>query len=378
MKLLNVLMVHGSSIFDNIGGSEYQMRTLADFLVQNGYGVSFYFPECVSGRHDHYEINGMRVYQDFQRYPEAIAPAFSIRRLKDIVRQEQISLIYARCIRSLFFIQQVSKKTGIPFVYHIPFGLSRERFSFLSALKWIRKTKSRWLYEYLSYRAMRDVTQILCLCNEDKDFVSYYLGRSAKTIYNMQSVPPKSAAKVSPPKIIWVNNIKIWKRTEFFIDLAQRCRDIDAEFIMVGSIGNDSYHRSLRRQIDQTPNLQFLGNRPQDEVNALLAEASVYVLTSDATEGFSNGIIQGWFRGTPTITTIDKDRVITSHQIGFHISTLNEMEEKLRFLLNNPEERAAMGQRARAYAIDNHSTESQGPKYLEIFSKIAIQNSQMH
>ncbi len=197
---MKVLIVHGNSIFDNIGGSEYQMRTLADFLMQSGYEVSFYFPERVSGRNDHYEINGVRVYQDFRRYPEAFAPAFRLRRLRDIVRQEQPSLIYARCIRSLFFVQQASLQTGTPFIYHIPFGLSPELFSFLSALRGVRKTKARCLYEYLSFRALPDVTQLLCLANEERDFVRRYLGRVAETIFNMQSIPSDNATKEVPIK----------------------------------------------------------------------------------------------------------------------------------------------------------------------------------
>ncbi len=79
----------------------------------------------------------------------------------------------------------------------------------------------------------------------------------------------------------------------------------------------------------------------------------------------------GWFRETPIIATIDKDQIITRNKIGFHVLSVEEMETKLRFLLDNPEERAVMGRRAREYAIANHSVESQGPKYLDVFERIA-------
>ena len=78
--------------------------------------------------------------------------------------------------------------------------------------------------------------------------------------------------------------------------------------------------------MEPVKNLEYIGPTTLDEANGLLVAASINVLTS-ISEGFPNGTIQGWLRETSTITTIDKDQVIMRQKIGFHVSSIDMMED---------------------------------------------------
>ena len=366
---MKILIVGQSSIFDNLGGSEMQIQQLCKYLVENGHSVVFYFHEYLPDHPDRFERHGAAIYQDTRHHCCLTAPLFQLRRLAKVIIEERPALLYARCIQSLFLIRRTAEATGVPFVYHVPFQLTPELLTFGHALATLRKTKWKCLTNYLSLLAIKHASTLLCVSNEEKTVLADCLGREAKTIYNMHPIPDVPRKKASPPVVVWINNIKLVKQPGLFVDLAARCHDTKARFVMSGSMRSGRSAENLRQRIEATRNLDYIGPTTLDEANALLAEATVNVVTSKR-EGFPNGSIQGWLRETPTITTVDKDQVITRNKIGFHVSSVDEMEEKLRFLLDNPQTCEEMGKRAREYAINHHDIETIGKQYLEVFNSV--------
>ncbi len=366
---MKILIVSGSSVFDNLGGSEMQMRTLGGYLLGQGHEVVYYFQELIPEKPSREIQEGATVYRNKRPHGKILGLIRDANRLKEIVQKGAPDVLYARCFRSVFVLDRVSRKTGVPFVYQVPFALDSSFFG-LAQLKHIRKSLPLTFYGFFSRRALKDAAQLLTISQDDADALMELRGLDARTIYNMHPVPDAPTKKAAPPLVVWINNIKSIKRPELFVDLASRCHDTRARFIMSGRTGNGRADQMLRRRMEASANLDYIGPTTLDEANALLAEATVNVVTSKS-EGFGNGNIQGWLRETPTITTVDKDQVITRNKIGFHVSSVEEMEEKLQFLLDHPDECAAMGRRAREYAIENHSIESQGPKYLEVFHHVS-------
>ena len=358
---MKILIVSGSLVFDNLGGSEMQMRTLGGYLLEQGHEVVYYFREFVPEKPSQETQEGATVYRNERPHGQVLGLMRDAERLREIVRKEAPGVLYARCFRSVFVLGRVSRQTDVPFVYQVPFALDSSFFG-LAQLKHIRKSLPLTFYGFLSQRALKHATQLLTISLDDADALMELRGLDARTIYNMHPIPDAPISKTAPPLVVWINNIKSIKRPDLFVDLASRCHDTRARFIMSGRMGHGRADQGLRRRIEATRNLDYIGPTTLDEANALLAEATVNVVTSRS-EGFPNGTIQGWLRETPTITTVDKDQVITRNRIGFHASSVDEMEGKLRFLLDHPDECAAMGRRAREYAIENHSIESQGPKY---------------
>jgi len=366
---MKILIVSDTSVFDTLAGSEMQMRTLGDYLLKRGHSVVYYFREYFPDKPSCQIQQGATVYRNERPHGQILGALRDVDRLEEIVVKEAPDILYARSIHAVFPLQLASQRTAVPFVYHVPMAISREFFGLLYQLKSMRKSIILAIYCFFSRRALKYASMLLCISDEEVVVLKEVLGLEATTIYNMHPVPGSPTKKASPPLVVWINNIKLIKRPEFFIELASRCRSTGARFVMSGHIGNGRYDNRVHRQIEAARNLDYIGPTTLDEANALLAEATANVVTSKS-EGFGNGNIQGWLRETPTITTVDKDQVVSRHGIGFSVSNVDEMERKLRFLLDNPPKCAEMGRRAREYAIQNHSIEVQGPKYMKAFERV--------
>jgi glycosyltransferase involved in cell wall biosynthesis len=373
---MKIVIVSGTSVFDNLAGSEMQMRQLGAYLVKQGHSVVYYFREYVADKPSCHVQEGATVYRNQRQHGNLLGPIRDVMRLKSIAAKEKPNLLYTRCIRSLFVLDRVSHTIQIPFVYHVPMALDKTNFSFVYHLKNFRKSIIQTIYGYFSFRGLKNAARLLTISNEDAKVLKETLGLEAETIYNMHPTPAATTRKAEKPIVVWINNIKAIKRPEHFIELASRCEDTEALFIMSGCLPKDNYGKRINRQILKARSLQYIGPTSLDMANSLLSDAYINIVTSQ-NEGFGNGNIQGWFRETPTVTTVDKDRVVERNMIGFHVSNLDEMEKKLRHLLKNQQLCIEMGKRARAYAIENHSVDIQGPKYINLFENVVRESRRL-
>lgn len=366
---MKVLFVSGATVFNNTGGSELQVHGLGDYLLGRGHSVIYYFREYVSDLPTQTTWKGAVVYRNERLRGNYLGLLHDAVRLEEIVRKEAPDILFARCFRSLFVLRRVSIKTGVPFVYQIPFALKREFFGLKHQLKSIQKSPSLAIYGFFSRRALTDAAMLLTVSKAEAVVVQEVLGVEATTIYNMHPLPNCPVEKAERPLVVWINNIKRIKRPEKFIELVSRCSDTGARFIMSGRVSDDRYGREISQKIKRTSGIEFIGSTTLEQANYILARAAVNVITS-VSEGFSNGMIQGWLRATPTITTVDKDHVVTGNKLGFLVHNSEEMEEKLRYLLDNPTERANMGHRSQEYANRHHNIDIQGQKYMKVFEDV--------
>jgi glycosyltransferase involved in cell wall biosynthesis len=77
--------------------------------------------------------------------------------------------------------------------------------------------------------------------------------------------------------------------------------------------------------IRATPNLEYLGEKSQDEVNELLARAHIYVNTS-LFEGFANTFIQAWMRDVAVVSLhVNPDGVFDREGVGIHAGSEDEL-----------------------------------------------------
>jgi glycosyltransferase involved in cell wall biosynthesis len=175
-------------------------------------------------------------------------------------------------------------------------------------------------------------------------------------IGNWHPEPVQPCVKERPVKIAWVANIKPLKRPDVFVDLAEQLgRVADAEFIMIGRPGSVRYQRPLEARIRRAKNLTYLGEKPIEEVNRILAESHVCVNTSEY-EGFPNTFIQAWLHEVPVVSLqVDPDGVLQREGLGFCSGSFEQLVRDTRKLIEEPALRTRIGQRARAYALDHHS-----------------------
>ena len=220
----------------------------------------------------------------------------------------------------------------------------------------LRRRLEKWSIEF----GIRHADRIVVQTRDQDGLLARHYGRRADAIVaNFQPEPAARTPKSPTPAVVWIANLKPWKRPEAFIRLAHALRDLDGvQFVMIGEAAGPKQEQWLAdvlRSIAATPNVIFLGARTQDEVNEALARAWIFVNTSTQ-EGFPNTFIQAWLRDTVVASLdVNPDRVLDEQGLGIHAVSEERLAEAVRSLLSDAVARAAYAERGRAHALAHHS-----------------------
>ena len=110
--------------------------------------------------------------------------------------------------------------------------------------------------------------------------------------------------------------------------------------------------------IRATPNLEYVGEKSQEEVNELLAHAHVYVNTSQF-EGFANTFIQAWMRDVAVVSLrVNPDGVFDREGVGIHAGSEEELARAVRSLIADASLRSGYVLRGQRYAARSHSMQN--------------------
>jgi glycosyltransferase involved in cell wall biosynthesis len=226
----------------------------------------------------------------------------------------------------------------------------------------LRRVLEKRSIEYGIRNADRIVVQTL----DQAQLLERNYGRRAdRVVPNFQEDAGETVDKSGGLTVVWIANLKPWKQPEVFLRLAQALRDLQAvRFVMVGEAPTDvrsaSWVQRLLAQIATLPNLEFIGRRSLQEVNALLARSHVFVNTS-LREGFPNTFIQSWQREAVVVSLqVNPDRVLDRERVGICAGTEAELQQTVRRLLLDPALREKIARRARAHAQTQHSLRNVG------------------
>jgi len=124
--------------------------------------------------------------------------------------------------------------------------------------------------------------------------------------------------------VLWVNNLRPFKRPQLALDLARGMPHL--RFHMIGGPqgGFEALYEDIAQQARQIPNLTFHGQVPYHDVNGYYERARVFINTSES-EGFPNSYLQAWQRGAPTVAFFDPDGLIARAGLGAAVGTLEAM-----------------------------------------------------
>ncbi|HEX9173506.1 MAG TPA: glycosyltransferase family 4 protein, partial [Telluria sp.] len=170
--------------------------------------------------------------------------------------------------------------------------------------------------------------------------------------------------------VLWVNNLRRFKRPDLFLVLAKRMPHLN--FHMVGGTqpGFEDLYAGVEREAATIPNFTFHGRVPYHDMDRHYASARIFVNTSD-TEGFPNSYLQAWIRGTPVVAFFDPDGVIRREQLGFAVSSLDEMQDRIDTLITDSDAWAQASARCRRYMEGGYGENRILAPYLRMFEEIA-------
>jgi len=202
---------------------------------------------------------------------------------------------------------------------------------------------------------------------QKKGFIETFKKRT-KIIKNIVTLP---ISEDTPEKkyILWVGNSSPNKQPEKFLELAKMMPQY--RFRMIMSL--TPQHPSdffIKEKLSEIPNMEYLGFVPFTQMGQYYQTASLFVSTS-LREGFPNTFLQAWQSAAPVVSLqVNPDEVITQYKLGRESGTFDELAADIKELMENKEERMAMGKSARMYVEEHHAANIVIPQYMDLFNRV--------
>jgi glycosyltransferase involved in cell wall biosynthesis len=342
--------------FEHGGGAEYQIEQLIDALVRSDEYEIHYLTHFVDERERNrtYQVSRIGNGGPIPRFGYLMEARSLYRKLRDI----DPCIIYQRVACAYTGICAFyARRRGIPLLWHVAHDTDVTPQLLDRGRNIVRLRLEKWAVKW----GARHATRIVVQTQHQADLLLKNYARKADAVIpNFHPPAAETIDKSGPLTVIWIANLKPWKQPEVFIRLANSLSTYPAvRFVMVGAStatpGNDHWQQALMQGIQSATNLQYVGQKTQEEVNELLARAHIFVNTS-LHEGFPNTFIQSWLRDVAIVSLqVDPDHVLDREGVGTVAHSESGLAAAVRDWIDNPDVRSAYARRGREHATAHHS-----------------------
>lgn len=347
-----------------IGGEQVQHTLLAKALARRNHAISMVVYDY--GQADCARWNAITTHKSYRS--DAGIPIFRFiyprwTGVWSALRRADADIYYVSCAgMGLGLVALFCKRYRRKYVFKVAHDTDCEPDQLL-----IRYWRDKKLYEYGLRHADGILVQSL---QQQHSMLTNYGLHSQVTEMLVDSPESECEFAGRGMKVLWVNNLRQFKRPDLFLALAKKLPQL--KFHMVGGPqpGFEALFEKIRQEAANLSNCTFHGRVPYHEMDNKYAGARVFVNTSD-TEGFPNSYLQAWIRGTPVVAFFDPDAVIRSENLGRAVSSLDEMASAVTELVNNDSAWSDASERCKAYMARVYGESRIISPYLEMFKRIA-------
>ena len=341
------------------GGAEYQIQRLIEALLQtSSHEISLLARHTeVPPRPTAYRVVKIGRGNEMPRlgYTMDALPLYrALRRIAPEVIYQRVGCGYTG------ICAWYARRRGARMIWHVASDADLTRRGIVAGRNPLRPLLEKRSIEY----GIRHANQIVVQTQYQAELLQRTYARSADAVIpNFHPQPKESIDKSAPICVMWIANFKPLKQPEVFVRLAAALRDLsDVRFVMVGApatgSGDQKWSAALMAAIRTTPNLEYLEERSQDEVNQLLAQAHIYVNTS-LFEGFPNTFIQAWMRDVAVVSlNVNPDDVFDREGAGIHAGSEEKLASAVRLLITDASLRNGYVLRGQRYAARSHSMQN--------------------
>jgi glycosyltransferase involved in cell wall biosynthesis len=357
---------------DSIGGAERQVQLLGQALREAGWKTS-YLCERPVDRPVREVVQGMDVLALPTRKKRWSLSNYSA--LRAAMEASRADLFYQRVRHQYTGMgAAIAHSLGKPFVWAVASTADVIRATDLRFASYANSALDTFVHplnRYIEDRGIMKADSIILQTEDQKKLLEANYRRSGIVIPNHIRIQADlKVEKEQPPLILWVSNIKPFKRPEAFLELTECCSDLNAHFSMVGICPNEGTLRKITGTQKRVKTFRYTGALPPEETERHIAKATVLVNTSYF-EGFPNAFQQAWEYGVPVLSLgVDPDGIIVREGLGRCCSDLHDLESELRKLLADAPRREEIGRLARNYALQHFDINKLLPRYLSLFDRL--------
>jgi len=335
----------------NKGGAELQIKYIAEYLNEKGFEIHYVFlhTENINDLDNNITLHGIKKVPLFEKL---LGKFCYYNKVLEKLNEVKPDIIYHRNLSTFALpVVKYCKENNCRSFLHLAHIQDVELQSIYN-----KKIVANILNRYGKRSILTKFDKVIAQAKYQDILLEKFFRRKVDLILpNMHPYPKEEIKKDKKVKVLWIANFKSWKQPEKFIELAEACSNVAAEFIMIGRDSNDERSKILKEKISKIDNLVYLGELPIEEVNQYLATSHIFVNTS-ISEGFPNTFIQSWMRKVPVVSLhVDPDDVMNLNSIGFHSKTLEQMISDVKRLVNDSDLRKDIGTKAKKYADNIYS-----------------------
>jgi glycosyltransferase involved in cell wall biosynthesis len=362
--------VSGRPEVRHIGGAEMQQVRIGRELHRRGHRVSFVTLD--HGQPDGIEHQGLTVFRMCGWEDGIPGLRFFHPRWTSLLRA------LGRADANVYYQRGAGPETGQVSLWC---RARRRPFVFAAAsdsncvpgLPDLPTRRERVLYRY----GLRQATRIVAQTEVQAGLLRDSFGLQS-TLIKSCSEDPLGTGEAVPGearngRVLWIGRFAPKKRFELLLELASSSPEIGFD-IVGGEAASRGYSAKMSEQARRLPNVTLHGWVPPEGVGAFYDRTSLLLCTSWV-EGFPNTFMEAWARGTPTVSTVDPDRIIGTHGLGGTGKTAADLRAAI-VALRSPETWRGCSQRARRYFLENHTIPAAAGRYQELLRALCASQPQ--
>lgn len=347
-----------------IGGESVQQILLAKALVRMGHEVSTIVSDL--GQPDGEIIDGIKVWKTCRQEAGLPVLRFVYPRMTSFfsaLKKADADVYYQSCAGVLTgFTAYFCKKNKRKYIFRVAHDTDC-----IPGQELIDYSRDRMIYKY----GLKNADIISVQSEKQAALLVQHYGSDSVLINMAVETPEPGSQPRKDVDVLWVNNIRPFKRPDIMLEIARRLPDI--KFRMIGGPcdGYTDLYENISLEAEKIANLEFMGFVPYHEVNQYYSRTKVFINTSDS-EGFPNSFLQSWVRGIPVISYFDPDGVIERESIGESPDTIEEMLDMINIYISDEAKINKTSLKTREYALKNFAAESVAAEYINVLDKLDL------
>jgi glycosyltransferase involved in cell wall biosynthesis len=188
--------------------------------------------------------------------------------------------------------------------------------------------------------------------------------------------PPAIPRQSATPSVLFVGTLIERKGVLLILDVARQIPH--AQFLVAGA-ARDGFDEVVRRRIEEygLKNVRLLGPLSQDQIVETMQASDIFLLPSQL-EGIPKVTLEAAATGLPCVLFSSyQTPSVVDGVTGFQVSNLQEMVERVKLLVDNPDQRRKMGAAATCYA-KSFDWEAVAAKWQQAYLRMAGRPARLH
>ncbi|MBD3343019.1 MAG: glycosyltransferase [Candidatus Lokiarchaeota archaeon] len=368
MKFSKICIFDPGYYEKTLGGAEVQLFILADKLVEDGCKVVY-----LTG-----DFDEQTVYKGIEFIPFKKKKRGSILNLlyflRKLKRVDADLYIQRGRKQETFFLGLFSYIFKKQSVFFISMDIDCDKFKFRKLWRNSRNFIKPFVVDISTSWGMKKISLIIAQTKFQQSKLKRKLSLNSVVLSNMHNLSQYQETE-KDKIVLWVANMKEWKRPELFLELAQRLKNTDLKFWMIGAL-NTNYKNIIDRTEKENKNFKYWGSIPFDQISKYYENASVFVNTSLSNEGFPNSFIQAWASRCLVVSlSFDPDSLL--HKNGFGIfcnGNFNDLQETIVKYSRDNRTAHKIIENAHNYVLNEFSIENKIKDFYDLLDKAFIKN----